>query len=292
MATVNLADIPVDILERLMMTACARDPPPHNSADDASSSSESYPYTISEPDMYAEEDVLMPESEVTDVDKYIDIARAMLGPREGMYIIPSIIERLVCTTRDHCLPWIMSTAARTARWMEECFRVTHKCDLQTMAVAFEKACETNNARVLDQVLECAFDDHVDDSCRRLRRVLLQKACKCGNILFARALLDHLKYDDQDVYTALYFALPRGHLEVCDELLRRYPDMENYWNYKLFLEIDEENDAARRFFVKNYSGVWHVSDTMKEMGANGCSMRFILSVPLPAAACPKTHNKLA
>ena len=87
--------------------------------------------------MFAGEDLYLPEEEVVDVNRYVEISRALLR---------SVVESLVHDNPDGTLPWIMSSAARTERWMAQA--LPRATDLRAFATGFERACETNNERAL------------------------------------------------------------------------------------------------------------------------------------------------
>lgn len=232
--------------------------------------------------MFVSPDASLPENDRTDVNKYINTACALFGGpcRASMCLVESVVEKLICGTgRDRCLPWILSSSVRTQKWIHRFDENNDTaCRNRYLAVAFEKACEANNEIALHHIFQ--YDHLSQENVRNL----LQKASKCGNFTFVTTLLNKYHYDDVDVYNAFYFALPRGHLSLCDELLHRFPDMERFWSYKLFLEIDDEDETSRRYYTEHYRGIYHLSDTVKKMSANGCWLQYTLDSPLPESMC--------
>ena len=143
----ELADIPSDVLEKVVMMACEKEEEEEEEEERKEEEEDAVScttYSSSGPDMFAGEDVYLPEEEVVDVDRYVEISRALLPSRAD--VLRSVVESLVHDNPDGTLPWIMSSAARTERWMAQA--LPRATDLRAFATGFERACETNNERAL------------------------------------------------------------------------------------------------------------------------------------------------
>jgi len=278
---INLSDIPYDILECIVMKACTTDEHKKD-VDEVSVESFLTDYNTEEDPLYEEEDKTL---EVTDVCKHIETLRTICS-RVDIEFESNLTKKLMTTKPDKCLPWILSSDCNTDQWLDLHFKEIsgRKYDVNVALTAFEKACEYNNIQGVHYLLgvnELKKSDIFLKNC-------LFKACKHDRLEVVRILLRDFEYSDKTVYSALYYALPQSHMRVCEELIRKFPNLRNnYWHYQLLLSTmyqRAENDENVRFFVKYSRTTDHESDTEKYFWGCGGQIRLNLKEPLPASEC--------
>lgn len=292
----NLSEIPVDLLQLIVLQSIPIEEKVYDNVDDCSSSDCSE-YTVdsdySGDDYYFSFKDDIKTNNGIDIYKYIVLCNSIVSDYYTYKDLrEKVIQSLIRQFPQACIPTIFSSTINTQKWSDELLYILEKkkcgVDLKYALTAFENACKNNNDFAINILLEKNIILNVLDRFTQLK--MLIKVSKNDNLPLLLNMLKKFSFNHYEAYRAFVQAYRNCKWNMCHILLKHFPMMASEcWSYKMLRTCMDE--PHKRVFVKHcgHNIIEHHDDNYKTCPGDGYTFSMTLKEPLPENECYNGKN---